>query len=49
MEVDFDVVKAFEPIELEGISSATNNFGDVAFPHVIDAPSANNHVANSKT
>jgi hypothetical protein len=34
---------------LEGISSATNNFGDVTFPHVIDVPSVNNHVTNSKT
>jgi hypothetical protein len=49
MEVDFDVTKAFEPTELEGICNATNNFGDVDFPHVTDVPSAKNHVANSKT
>jgi hypothetical protein len=49
MEVDFNVAEAFEPTKLEGISSVTKNFGDIAFPHVIDVPSAKNHVANSKT
>jgi hypothetical protein len=49
MEVDFNVAEAFEPIKLEGISSAPNNFSDVGFPHVTDVPSAKNHVTNSKT
>ncbi len=34
MEVDFNVVKAFEPIELEGTSNIADNFGDVTLPRV---------------